>query len=369
MAAAGFAAASGVGLLATNYEIAYVAMGAWFALIIALWLGFELRCSGRLFYGGLVCPLLIVGLIAMRSAWEGQRSQFGYSKADRSDYVSGATIAADFAYMHSTMLPPEISNSMSDIANWRSTLSSDMKGRIFYGPGLEWLERPWPTLKLPGMPLWMHGGTSYGPRQENILLEALSGKGPYQYVLVPEARDHWDEAIATLISTKYLLHRIGPVWFRYDKLPPEVVSLNPVDFLLTFGGNVNPTQLRSTLDLHKLTDGRTFLGVEHGSGVMKLIAPSHRAAGEAVIRLLPGQSAPPNGSVHFDVFSSVDGNLYQRWKADLKLQDSQSELIVPFPIGLRWFAPTVRGNSSHGVGGESAGGMARNDNIAFHRWS
>ncbi|WP_069962156.1 hypothetical protein [Lacunisphaera limnophila] len=219
VASALFAAAAGAGLLATNYEIAYVAMGAWFALLAALWVGFGLRSSGVAFYGGLLGPALLVGVLAWLSAWEGQRSQFGYSRAARSEYRAGEAIGADFAYLRGTSVPPETAQSMQVAAARRAAQPAADRTRVFYGPGAEWLERIWPTYQMPGMPLWMHGGTSYGAAEEERLHEALSAGGPYLHVIVPEARDHWGPRIAPLLAGKYELKRMGPVWFRYDQLP------------------------------------------------------------------------------------------------------------------------------------------------------
>lgn len=331
LGAAAFAAASGAGLLATNYEIAYVAMGAWFALIASLWLGFGLNCSGRVFYSSLMAPVLVVGAIAWQSAWHGQRSQFGYSQAARSAYVSGETTAPDFGYLRGTLLPPEIGESLTIAAQWRAGLLPEQRSTIFYGPALEWLEKPWPTLKLPAMPLWLHGGTSYGAPEEARLVKALSADGPYRHVLVPEARDHWPEATSREISTKYALRRLGPVWFSYEKLPPGVVSWRPVDFLRTFGGNVDATFLHSTMPVQTLHDGRTFVGTDRGRGEMSFLAPSYRAAGEAVLSRAPGAPSA-TVAVPFTVFAVAGEHAYPRWSGTVVLPEGQAELVVPFGV-------------------------------------
>jgi hypothetical protein len=332
IAAAGFAAAAGAGLLATNYEIAYVAMGAWFALLAALWLGFELRGTGRWFYGGLVAPVLVVGALAWHSAWQGQRSQFGYSHADRAEYVAGETITPDFAYMKGTVLPPEVATSMHAAADWRSALPAEVRDRIFYGPGLEWLERVWPALKVEGMSLWMHKGTSYGDAEAARLMEALSPAGPYACVLVPGAWDQWKYLVTPELAGKYVRRGLGPVWFCYEKLPREIVSSRPAEFQRTFGGDVNATQLRSDMRLAQLSDGRSFLGVARGTGEMRLIQPSYRARGEAVLMRSPGKSVTAAAFVTFEVFSLVGGEDFLRWSEDLILPEGQSELVVPFSL-------------------------------------
>lgn len=332
VAAALFAAGSGAGLLATNYEIAYVAMGAWFALLAALWLGFGLRSAGPAFHLGLVLPAMLVGALAWHSAWRGQRSQFGYSSAARADYRPGEVIAPDFHYLRGTFVPPETAMSMQAAAAWRATRPESARPAVFYGPGLEWLERPWPTLKLPNMPLWMHGGTSYGPDEERRLFAAFSGAGPYQHILVPEARDYWGPLVAPHLKDKHEMKRVGPVWFRYDKLPAGIVSWRPLEFLRGFGGNANSMQLESCMELQTLRDGRTFLGVARGQGELRLLAPSYRLQVEAVLRRVAGASDATDGKVRFEAFSVAGGNSYPRGIVELGLDEGQDEQVLVMPV-------------------------------------
>jgi hypothetical protein len=329
--AALFAAGAGAGLLATNYEIAYVALGAWFALIIALWIGFGLPLEGGRFRLGVVAPVLLVGGLAWHSAWIGQRSQFGYSGAPRSEYVSGDRIAPDFRYLRGTFVPPEIARAMAATVAWRAALPPAERPAVFYGPGLEWLERPWPAHKVPGLPLWMHGGTSYGPAESARLLQALSPDGPYANVLVPEAWDHWEPLVEAELAGKYLRHRLG-VWMYYAKLPPGCVSWRPWAFLNAFGGNANSTVLRSAMELQAMADGRGFLGVTRGTGEMTLPVPTYRAQAEAVLCRRRGAKGPVPAKVHFEVHSVAGDERYPRWSADLGLAEDQEELVVPFPL-------------------------------------
>ena len=332
LAAAMFAGAAGLGLLATNYEIAYVAMGAWFALLVSLWLGFELPAGGTFFHGTLVIPLVLMGVLAWQSAWIGQRSQFGYSVAARTDYVDGASVAGNFSYLRGTRVPPEVGQSLEAGAFWHRSLSAEQTQQTFYGPGAEWLERPWPTLKLRGIPLWAHGGTSYGVREEAQLAAALGREGPYQNVLVPVARDDWSAAVSELLQTDYTRRRVGPMWSLYEKRLTGIVSRRPLAFLAGVGGNVNASQLESEMTLHALADGRKFIGVTRGSGEMRLVTPSYRAQGSAVLRLLPGHTFPADLKVSFEVFSVSDGKSYRRWSTEITLADGQVETLVPFPV-------------------------------------
>lgn len=332
VAAAAMAAASGTAFLATNLDIAYVGMGAWFSLLVALWLGFGLRASGGWFYGSLVAPMLAVGVLAWISAWQGQRSQFGYSLAPRTSYVEAGSLAPDYAYLRGTHLPPGIGESMQATAAWRNTLAPAERELIFYGQGLEWLERVWPVLKLSRMPLWMHGGTSYGPAEEVRFTASIGAEGPYLHLLVPEARDYWDQATQAEFFANYLKRRAGPVWFHYDKLPPGRVSWRPIDYLSVFGGNINSTRIVSSLVKQTLGDRRSFLGLSRGRGDLQILDPSFRAQGVAVLKKVEGKEVPPDAKVRFEAFAVSGQDKYRRWSEEWSLAPDQAELLAPFPL-------------------------------------
>jgi hypothetical protein len=332
LGAALLAAASGAALLATNQEIAYVALGAWFALIAALWVGFGLRPGGVLFTAGLIGPALVIGGLAWHSAWQGQRSQFGHSAVSRSTYLEAGTAAPEYAYLRGTLLPPVIVSSLADLAGWLVRHAVGPQAPVFYGPGLEALERIWPVRKVPGLPLWMHGGTSYGAREDAALQQALSAEGVYQHVVVPESWNHWTVQAGAELDQRYVRDRLGPVWYLYEKLPSGVVSWRALEFLRAFGGNVDPGRLISqTMERHALADGRKFLGVTRGAGELQLVAPSYRAQGEAVLRRRP--DAPGRtGNVRFSVFAVAGENQFQRWLADVTLPEDADEVLVPFGV-------------------------------------
>ena len=330
-AAALFAAVSGAGLIATNYEIAYVAMGAWFALVASLWLGFGLRGAGGWFYGGLMAPLLALGAVAWLSAWQGQRSQFGHSPAPRAEYRTGETIAVDFGYMRGTWLPPTITTAMSRMAEWRSQQPATERDAIFYGPALEWLERVWPAQKVRGLPLWRHGGTTYGPREEELLLTTLLPAGPYHHVLVPEAWDYWGEQLTSTLGMSYVQERMGGAWLRYDRLGANVVSQQPLRFLDACGGTTDSRALRSTGRILG-ESGRGFLGTTAGRTTITLTLPTNRLQGQVVLRR---QDATYTGTLaaDFALFAQADEtNRYPRWSQHLELPAGQEEVTADYAV-------------------------------------
>jgi hypothetical protein len=208
-----------------------------------------------------------------------------------------------------------------------------MRARVYYGPGLEFLERVWPMQKSPGLSLWMSWGTTYGVLEDAVLRKALSQQGAFSYMLVAEAFDDWVvPSAASELANHFTKRKIGQGWLLYERIAPRtVVSIRPLEFLAAFGGNVDSTQLNSAMELQHLNDGRSFLGLAHGSGEILLAAPSYRAGGEVVLRRIPGRNAP-SAAVQFAVFAVQGNKLYPRWSADVSLPADQTEVVMPFTV-------------------------------------
>ncbi len=331
VAATAFAAAAGAGLLATNYEIAWIAMAAWLGLVAALWMGFGLRVRGVSFWLLIVTPLLVVGAAAWESAWRGQRSQFGYSTAPRKNYVDAGEVHEDFAYLRGTRVPPEIAQTMNEALQERAKISRLFQKKAFYGPGLEWLERVWPAVKVRGLPLWLHDGTSYGAEERARLLAALRPGGAFDFVMVTEARNHWPEEITALIRGGFARDYFGSTWVLYRALPPGAPADAPLAFLARFGGNVDAAQLRSNLRTFTLTDGREFLGATQGTGTLRLLTASYRLSFEAVIkRTDPALSGAVR--LKFRAFGLEGEKLLERGSFDADLPAGETEKVITTTI-------------------------------------
>lgn len=329
--AALFACGAGAGLLATNYEIAWVAMAAWFGLLAALWLGLGLAPRGRGFIAGWVVPAGVVAVAAWHSAWIGQRSQFGYSTAARASYRLGESIAPDYAYLRGTRVPPELATTMAQTLGARQGIPSPFRSRLFYGPGLEWLERVWPAQKVKGLPLWMHRGTSYGAAEEELLCRHLRPGGTYEYMLVSEARDFWDARTEAALRRDFEKQHVGPTWLLYRPQPARPLTDRPILFAGTLGGNADGSRMISRMGRLKLSDGREFLGVAEGNGDLQLEMLAYRMNGEAVVRRRAGA---PHGaiSLRFGVYAISGGELHERESFVAELPAGEAERVFPVNI-------------------------------------
>ncbi len=155
--------AASAALLVTNVEIASVGLGAWLVLGCSLWLGFGADAPRRAWIAGLVLPALVLGAAAWWNAWQGLRSQFGFSHAPRAEYVPAETAGPAFASLRGLRVPPDVELSLELLE--RTLPPPDASGRrpVFYGPGLELLDRYYPAVRRAGQPLWIHWGTDLWP--------------------------------------------------------------------------------------------------------------------------------------------------------------------------------------------------------------
>jgi hypothetical protein len=331
-----FALAAALALLATNNEIAYLGLAAASVLAIALWLGFVSGTRPAPLLGALVLPTLLCGGVAWESAWQGQRSQFGHSPAPRAQYRDPSLATPRLEYLRGTKLPPEICDSIEGLI---STLPPpDAHGRrpVFYGPGFEWYEHICPSVKTPGLPLWLHDGTSYGPLERGRLAASLTVECRYQQVLVPIAWDQWPQSCRLALELGFTSALRGP-WLRaYDNRPASAQFTNPLDLLNFLGGNLHPAYL--SIDPHSLpsraSDGRMFLGRTHGSSAFRFNAPSNRLAGTVIVQRRPGAPAGTL-SADFTIHYTVGDNPGTAWNQTVTLPAGANEATADYQIDSR----------------------------------
>ena len=327
--------AAGAALLATNQDIAYLGLGAWLVLVTGLWLGFSPARRGAVFIGGLILPALLLAAAAWSSAWQGQRSQFGYSLSPRSSYLPAESAGPAFAYLAGLHLPPETGLTMGLLGKWLPEVQADGLRPVFYGEGTEWMSRFMPGLRQPGQPLWVHWDTTYGPRETLRLKQALGHDARYRVVLTSLARDVWPPEIRQLLTRYYKKDLFGPVttrWTRRDTLSASISD--SVDFINRNGGNVAGLILHtdvSPVDLTQTEDGRSLLGIRGGEGRLLLNVPTYRFGAEAVLDRASGAG---QGPLHADFKVIVHGAVPEdvRWSARLELPAGQSGVTVPFKV-------------------------------------
>jgi hypothetical protein len=337
--AAGAAATAGAALLATNFEIASVGLGAWLVLVASLWLGFAPAGRRLVFWGGLILPALVLGLAAWWSAWQGQRSQFGFSPAARAEYLPAEQAGPAFARLSGLRLPPDVVRSLVVTGQTLDELypASDGAGLrpVFFGPGLEFMDRCYPTRRDKPQPLWAHWGTTYSPADMERLAGELGEHGRYQSVFVTAAFDSWPPPIQAQLDKHYVKDLAGPRIRRWARRDAHTVDLaDCFAAMAALGGNVDSRLL--LIDDYPLrsrqgADGRLVLGTSRGDGCMQVRAPSYRLRAVAVLERLPGSG---DGPLFADFKAIIHGATPEerRWAARVELPAGQRAVSVPFEV-------------------------------------
>ena len=319
----------GAVLLMTNMDIIYIGLAGWLALLVALWLGYELPARGRWFYGGLVLPVVLTGCLGWHSAWLGQRSQFGHSPAPRAAYVDAGGFDAEFSYFRGTKIPPELADSFRRLAAWRRNLPMEWRNAIFFGTGTECLAHIWPSMHLPGLSAYIVSG-NMGKEEEERMVHGLR-TGLFKALTVLQWADYWPNAASTRMRHAYDKQPIGFDFFVYSLPSDPCVSIHPVQFVRDFGGNADSRRILSDGDYYESSPGQFFLGFMAGRGEMHLNYPTNRLRGEVVLRRA---ADAPKGhlAADFGVYTMAGGNRYERWRSRVELPAGQDEVRATYEV-------------------------------------
>jgi hypothetical protein len=217
--------AAGAALLATNFEIAYLGLGAWLVLVTSLWLGFEGQGRRGFFVAGLLVPALLIAVPAWWSAWSGQRSQFGFSDAPRADYLPAEDAGPAFAPLRGLRLPPDLMLSLELLDHTLPDPDPEGRRPVFYGKGLEFVDRFYPARPRKGEPLWFHEGTSYGPEELARLGRELARDDYFEAVFILHAYDVWPESLRPILERHYIKDLVGPRVRRWERQDGYKVNL------------------------------------------------------------------------------------------------------------------------------------------------
>jgi hypothetical protein len=311
-------------------DIIYIGVAGWLALLIALWLGYDLPARGGWFYGVIVAPVILVGSLAWYSAWQGQRSQFGHSAEPRSAYVDGAQAGSEFAYLKGTRVPPETADSLQAVARWRQSLTDEQRRRHLFGPGTEWAAHIWPVMATPGLPIYVHAGNSMGAVETAQLLATISS-GELQVITVSNILDLWPGRERFYIMHRFLRRPLGSMFGVYEKATGSV-SVAPVWFTRAFGGSTDARFLVSDALLQERSDWHMFLGIAKEHGEMRLILPTNRLDGQVILRRTEGAPRVPV-SAHFMIYAQANPTArFERWSHQLELPADQDEVVADYAI-------------------------------------
>ena len=342
---AGLVAVGGTGgLMATNHEIIYMSLAAGVGLVVSLWLGFGIWHNLRYRIWGLVVPTAMLTVIMLHSAWLGQRSQFGHSDAPRSAFQMLDNENESFAYFAETYLPPRIQNSIEKLETILPAPNENGILPVFYATGGEFLERIWPNLHLPNMPIVFAALTS-GPDQENRLHAAFVTPPTYQLLIGPGSwKGSWSTGLADAVALNasksweedfFEVHRFDGDWLH--------AGIPPVDDSIAakhrFGGNMDVGEITVDEPLWPfiLPDGRTFLGTYESQGTFSFHKRSFRLNGEVILTRYD-----PEGKQELAAtFEVLDASIPEGkigsviWQKTITLPGSEISSTHPYKIDTR----------------------------------
>lgn len=298
------------GLLATNHEIVYVALASGVALIVSLWLGFDLWSKVRLRMWLLVAPTAVFAVVMFYSAWLGQRSQFGHATLDRSTYQAFADGEAPFTYLAGLHIPPELHESITKLDEVIPAPDPNGKHPVFYATGAEFLERVWPNRNLPSMPLLLDF-LNVGELQLQTLKEEFGFPPRFKMVVgMTSWLGSWPVDLTRITQRTATNWEVGH--FSVSRFSSEGLnsSLPPQDSALVgqriFGGNTDPHQIVVTDPIWPFELGEDYpiLGVDQGRGSFQFRQPSFRVAGRYALQKYPAFADTPM-EVQFKILDTV----------------------------------------------------------------
>jgi hypothetical protein len=292
---------AGAVILQSNYEISHLGLAAWLVLAVSVWLGAGPTIPARRWLlAAVALPALALATSAWTSAWKGQRSQFGYSPAPRTAYVPVSQLVPSLGALQGLRLPPELADSLR--MSERILPMADEQGRyfVFYGLGMEWMDRFFPARREKREPLWFHMGTSYDTAATSRLAARLRD-GEFDVVFCTIARTEWPADIEQALGQKYTRENAGSVVFVWEPKAPDAPDLSDgFDTLARLGGNVVGAVLHSDryhFKYRRSADGTVVMGTPRKTGQVMLNTPTYRVSGIAVIDRLPGTGDEPLASL------------------------------------------------------------------------
>ncbi|MFT3831670.1 MAG: hypothetical protein QM691_18395 [Opitutaceae bacterium] len=319
-------------LLAMNHEIAYVGLGTGIGLAVALALGFDVhpqRARARI---AVAVPAVLVALVAGHSAWQGQRSLLGRPTIARSDYVRGGELDPKFHYIAGVRIPPELATSLQAVAE--SLPPADSAGRhpVLFTGGLEWLDRVWSPVRIPGLPLWYAQGTSAGEREDRILVQAITRPETLRHVYASLPWDFRTPKIDQLLLSHSDPPQLrGPFIRDYRLRTNRSTADTAFHRMSALGANYDPDLLVLAPETTVLREdpGRPLLGGRAGSCAFEFRGQAGRLTARALLRRSAATDAAAEAEAVFRIETQSEGEWHEVQSTTLTLAPGQPTVDWP----------------------------------------
>lgn len=321
-------------LLLTNQEIAYVAGGACIALAVSLVIAFDRESpTPRAAFWWIGIFAVLNSAPAWRSAWMGERSQFGHSIAARAEYVDLSALSDGFGYVEGVKFPPEIADSYHALHYFIPPANEEGLHSVLYATGLEWLERVWPAIKVKGLPLWMHDGTTYQREQSERLYQLIMPPSRYEMLVTAVPWAHWpgQSRLATALFSEP--QNCGP-WIRVHTTQNSLHRDNDQIHLINLlGTNFEPRMLRFSNSVFRQTENeQIFAGTyNEEEATVFLDWKGSRVKAQGVIQRTDRDSTETVGATFYIEYSvDEDWHLIDERRLELALGESEKRFELVF---------------------------------------
>jgi len=309
----GGAVVCGAVLLATNFEIAQVSGAAWLVLATALVIAFGREREGRWI---LVAGAATLAVPAWWAAWTGARVLWGREELVRERFVSADELPARYAYLRGMRIEATMRDSLHGFDEYARERS---EGGIYFALGTEWMVRAAPEARHPGLPLWLHDGTTYSDHNAWILNARLAHGGGIETVVTFEAWNHWHFGAAEMLQQAWSgPRRVGPHLMVYEIRPAmERPLAQPVEFAAATRSNVYARRVRTEgteVALRVRKDG-AYLAQPAGSAV-GLEFPVEMLRGEMVAELTRPVGKPVGVTMRVRT-DGEEGKSLAEWRVEL----------------------------------------------------
>lgn len=293
-AAGGGAWICGGVLLATNFDIAYLAGASWLALATGLALATladgdgRVRAWVRLTLGVAACSLL---LPAWQAAWNGTRAIWGHYFDGRDAMVSTDDLSPRYAYFHGMKVTRVLHESMQSFdRRWQEIEQAGKAGEgSYFINGTEWMIRAFPGARIRGLPLWLHDGTTYGESSAYAINEQLARSTAIAAVVSFGGWDVYRYGMQWYLDARFDLERTGPALRVYSlRDDARVLWTDPLAFSTYTESTADARDLTETggpFVMHRTSDSQ-YLATPR-SGRILIGAPLDGLRGEIVVRRTP----------------------------------------------------------------------------------
>lgn len=276
---------------ATNLDIIYLAGAIWLVLAV----GATLALSGagqqavpRAGRAVLAIAAVMLLLPAWQAAWQGVRALWDSSPGDRSALVSCDDLPERYGYLRGLKITPALHRSLQGLAAVQGRLASEGRGTeaFYFTNGAEFLLRAYQGARLPGLPLWLHEGTTYGAETAPAIASRLAS-AEIQGVVSLGGWYLWRHDLEWYLDARFQYERVGEaLHLNLSREDPRLRWSDPLSFAATTGSTVLPSDLEPAggpFLLRPAERGGRFLGTPR-SGKLAFRGNIRAVSGVVVVR-------------------------------------------------------------------------------------